>query len=272
VIVLAAHAALFRAPRLSAAILAGASLGIVLLVRHHFSLLFALGILGSGLAVAALRWRNRWRLCLGYAGAALVVFVPWGVRNCLVVGALSPLGTQGGHSLGASFAYDEVTPDGSWDAERLALVWERRKGLPPDYDAARLAIDIRGSLEMERELAVAGQETARRWLRRNWRQIPKAVLIRLRAHALGYGPFGLAALAFGLAAFAFPEMRREAAVCLALLAMSATTVVMTFEAGRGRYSAPVRPAAYLMGALGLAGAGARLLRRGGPTGSRSASA
>jgi hypothetical protein len=183
------------------------------------------------------------------------------VRNCLVLGALAPLGTQGGHSLAASFALDAVTPDGSWDAERMAIVWARRQGKPPGYDAAAVAIEVRGSLEAERAMAVAGQDAARRWLRRNWRQIPKVVLIRLRAHALGYGPFGLAALAFGLAALAFPEMRREAASCLAILAMSATTVVLTFEAGRGRYSAPVRPAAYVMGALGLAGAAARLARR-----------
>jgi hypothetical protein len=255
---------------MAAAILAGAALGILLLVRHHFSLLFALGILGSGLA--ALRWRSRWPLCLAYAGAALVVFAPWGVRNSLVLGALAPLGTQGGHSLGSSYALDAITPDGGWDAERLAHVWAKRQGKPAGYDAAQLAIDIRSSLEVERDMAVAGQRQARRWLRRNWHQIPNVVVTRLRAHALGYGPAGVAALAFGLLALGFPEMRREALLCLAILGMSATTVVKTFEAGRGRYSAPVRPAAYSMGALGLAGASARLLRRTGAPGATPDSA
>jgi hypothetical protein len=260
VAVLAAHLALLRDPRVRTGALAGASLGLLMLIRHHFSLLFGLGLLGA--AFAAVWAPGRRRVCLAYAGAALLLFAPWGIRNSLVLGAPMPTGTQGGHGLAASYGGDEVSgeDDGTWNSDQTARLWAKQQKKPRGYVFADLAREMRSSLAVERELAQAGQDAARRWLRRHWRHLPRVALIRLRAHARGYGALGLAAVACGLAALAFPETRRMAALGFAILAMTALTVALTYEEGRGRYAAPVRPVAYLVGAFGLAAAAPRLRR------------
>ena len=196
--VLAAHVSLWREPLPRRGALAGAALGLLMLVRHHFSLLFALGMLGA--AVAATRSRSLRLVSIAYAAAALVVFAPWGLRNCLVLGAPMPLGTQGGHGLAASYGGQPTRgADGTWDSDQSARLWARQKDKPRGYTFAELARELRSSLEQERELAQVGQAAAGDWLRRNWRELPRVVLIRLRAHARGYGAVGLAALAGCLA-------------------------------------------------------------------------
>jgi hypothetical protein len=255
--VLAAHVSLFRDPKRSTALSAGATLGALMLVRHHFSLLFGLGLLGAGLAF--LRGPEPRRLAAAYAGAALLLFAPWGLRNSLVLGAPMPLGTQGGHGLAASYGGDGAEDDdGTWNSDQTARLWARVKGKPPDYAFADLARELRGSLEVERELSVVGQQAAGRWLRRHWRQLPRVALLRLRAHARGYGALGLAAVACGLIALGFGETRGAALPGLAILATTAATVAITYEEARGRYAAPVRPIAYVVGAIGAAAAVSRL--------------
>lgn len=255
--VLAAHVALLRNPTRGTAILAGASLGLLMLVRHHFSLLYALGIFGA--AFGAVRWRTLRPLCVAYGAAALLVFAPWGLRNCLVLQAPMPLGTQGGHGLAASYGEDAVAgDDGTWNSDQSARLWAKRKGKPSDYRFADLARELRSSLELERELALVGQTAVRPWMRRNWRRLPAIALVRLRAHARGYGALGLAAVACGFAALAFAETRRVAMSGFVIMAMTALTVALTYEEARGRYAAPVRPVAYLVGSLGLAASASRL--------------
>ena len=70
---------------------------------------------------------------------------------------------------------------------------------------------------------------------------------------------GLAAIAWGLVALALPETRRVAALCFVVIGTTALVVALTVESN-GRYGAPVRPVAYLVGALGLAASTSRLLQ------------
>jgi hypothetical protein len=257
--VLAAHIVLVRTPTLRHGILAGVSVGLLMLVRHHFSLLFALALATAALGVV--RGRGRRPLFVAYAAAALLVFAPWGVRNSLVVGAPMPLGTQGGHGLAAAYGEDTLAgDDGTWNSDQSAQVWAKAKGKPSGYTFADLARELRSSLALEREVAEVGQAAARDWLRRHWRRLPGIAWVRLRAHATGYGALGLAAVLAGLAALVLVETRREAALGFAVLATTALTVALTYEEARGRYAAPVRPAAYLVGALGLAASANRLLQ------------
>jgi hypothetical protein len=86
--------------------------------------------------------------------------------------------------------------------------------------------------------------------------------VTLRAHARGYGWIGLAAIAWGLVALALPESRRLAVLGFVIIGTTALTVALTVES-RGRYGAPVRPVAYLVGSLGLTASTSRLLRAKG---------
>jgi hypothetical protein len=253
---LAAHVALLRHPRWRTAALAGVLLGLLVLVRHQFALLWVIGICSA--AFCALGSRAPRKVWAAYAGAALLTLTPWCVRNCLVLDALMPLGTQGGQALATRFVEDKVG-NGSWAPGQAARLWARLTGKPKGYRYVHLARDFRTSLAVERGLAIAGQDAARAWLRRNWRLVPAVVWVNLRAHARGYGSIGLAAVAFGVLALALPETRRVAALGAIVIGTIALTVASTYES-RGRYSAPVRPVAYLIGSLGLTASTSRLLR------------
>jgi len=254
-LVLAAHVALLRNPTRQTGMLAGSSLGLLVLVRHFFSPLWALGIFAA--AFGAVRSRALRPFWLAYGSTALLMLVPWGVRNCLVLDALMPLGTQGGHVLAGKYVEDEIRGAATWNSGRVARLWAKRQGKPSGYTYGKLARELRTSLAMDRDVAMVGQQAAREWLRRNWRQLPAVALVSLRAHARGYGALGLAAVVCAFAGLAVPETRRVAAPALAVMAVTALTVALTVEA-HGRYGAPVRPVAYLAGSLGLTASMSRI--------------
>jgi hypothetical protein len=248
---LVAHLILLRQPKPSMAALAGTTLGLLLLVRYHFVLLYGVALLGA--AIGALRSRLLRPICGAYGGAALLIIAPWCARNCLVLDAWMPLGTQGGHGLAASYGGNSVRGGaGTWNFDRALKLWARHEGKASGYAFADLARELRSSLEVEREFAQVGQRAALDWLRRNWRHVPAVACARLRAHARGYGILGLLAVGWGLVALAFRKTRAPAALGLSILVMNALAVALTYEEARGRYATPVRPVACLIGSLGLA--------------------
>jgi len=161
---LAAHVALFREPRHATAILAGALLGLLVLLRHQFFLLWLIGTCSAAVCVVGSRTPRRF--WLAYASAAFLTLLPWCLRNCLVLDAPMPLGTQGGHALATKFVEDKIG-NGAWEPDQAARLWAKRTGKPSSYRYATLAREFRTSLAVERDLAIAGQEAARAWLGRN---------------------------------------------------------------------------------------------------------
>jgi hypothetical protein len=137
---LAAHVALVRNPRHPTGILAGALLGLLVLVRHQFFLLWIIGMCSAAFCVGGSRAPRK--LCLAYAGAALLTLTPWCLRNCLVLDAPMPLGTQGGHVLAAKFVEDKIG-NGAWDPAQAARLWAKLTGKPSGYSYSALARDFR---------------------------------------------------------------------------------------------------------------------------------
>jgi hypothetical protein len=196
---------------------------------------------------------------VAHGSAALLVLVPWCVRNCLILRAPMPLGTQGGQVLAATYVDGEPgAVDGEWNSGQAARLWAKQKGRPIGYAYVDLARELRTSLAVDREFAMVGQEAAREWLRRNWPRLPAIAFITLSAHVRGYGALGLAAVIGGLAALAFPNTRRVAALGFVIMAATASTVALTFT--HHRFIAPVRPVAYLVGSLGVTACASWLLR------------
>jgi hypothetical protein len=256
--VLGAHLALLRNPTPRTGLVAGSLLGLLALTRHHFAALWAFAILGA--ALATLRGRAARLAWIAHGGAALAVFVPWCVRNCLLLEAPMPLGTQGGQVLASTYVAGEPGAiGGRWNAAQAARLWAARKGRPTGYTYDDLAREIRTSLAVDREFALAGQEAAREWFRSNWRRLPAVVSATLAAHVWGYGALGLAAVACGAAALAFPETRLLAVLGFVILSLTAATVSLTFT--HPRFMAPVRPVAYVLGAVGLAASASWILAR-----------
>jgi hypothetical protein len=261
---LAAHYALTRHPTPRTGLLAGSLLGLLMLLRSFFAPLWAVGLVGA--LLAAVRSHVQRPCWLAYAGAALLVPAPWAVRNCLLLDAPLPLGTQGGHALAGRYVDDEIR-GATWNSELVGRLWAARMGLA-SVRYSLLERKIRMSLAVEREMALMGQQAAREWLTRNWRRLPAAALLSLRAHARGYETFGLAAVLCAFAGLAIPEIRGMVGLGLAVVVTNALTVALTYEAA-GRFSVPVRPVAYLAGSIAVAALLARLLRASASLAGRS---
>jgi hypothetical protein len=162
---------------------------------------------------------------------------------------------------------DDEIRGATWNSELVGRLWAARMGLA-SVRYSLLERKIRMSLAVEREMALMGQQAAREWLTRNWRRLPAAALLSLRAHARGYETFGLAAVLCAFAGLAIPEIRGMVGLGLAVVVTNALTVALTYEAA-GRFSVPVRPVAYLAGSIAVAALLARLLRASASLAGRS---
>jgi len=87
---------------------AGALFGLAALVRPT-ALPVALGIGFLIFAVSILKHGNEWRHALVFITFCLLVMMPWGIRNYLVIGNFTLLSTEGGHVfwLGNNPEYDK---------------------------------------------------------------------------------------------------------------------------------------------------------------------
>lgn len=89
--------------------------------------------------------------------ASCSLTAPWWVRNCLVLGAFMPTGTQGGIGIADAFSDSAVASHGSWTsqtADRIAA------GMRRDPAFAQLS-----PIAFEREHARQGAAHARAWIR-----------------------------------------------------------------------------------------------------------
>lgn len=89
--------------------LAGALFGLAALVRPT-ALPVVIGLAGAIFVAALVRRRSRrqWRPALVFVAVCLLVMLPWGLRNQVVLGSFTLLSTEGGHVfwLGNNPAYD----------------------------------------------------------------------------------------------------------------------------------------------------------------------
>ena len=113
----------------------------------------------SATAVQPRRLQTRWQSAfhiLGplavVMGCAVLVYAPWAVRNCVVLGRFMPMGTQGMMELSAAFSDQAVNDQGVWfNLGQLGF-----------FDS----IDQPGSTRIEQELARAdfSKSTAMKWI------------------------------------------------------------------------------------------------------------
>ncbi|MBL8774586.1 MAG: DUF2231 domain-containing protein [Acidimicrobiales bacterium] len=93
----------------------GALIGFTALVRPP-GLLLVLVAAGALIAVRG-SWRTAWRPALAVSGVALLVLVPWTVRNIVQVGTFTPVATNGaaflcqGHGPGVKADVDDMTEE-----------------------------------------------------------------------------------------------------------------------------------------------------------------
>jgi hypothetical protein len=219
------------------AVLAGLVLGVLALSRSIFMLWIPLTLLAPGADRSSGRaaWRGR---ALSVA-VALLVIGPWWIRNCVVLEALMPFGTQAPLNLPAGFSDRALRFKGQWMSNPGDGVEE--------VDAMNL-----GPVQSDVWLAKHRSALTLRWIRANpvnalrlmgmhmWQEVKPRRL-----------PYPTGAWLLPLAALAAVFLYRSAGVRVVALMMAANMlgIALTWSA-RGQFMAPVQPMlAALVGAL-----------------------
>jgi hypothetical protein len=186
---------------------------------------------------------------------ALAVVVPWSIRDSLLLGRFSPLGTHGGQNLAAAYSDEAVRRGGLW------FNLDETGFFPPAIDDTRPGPD--------RELARAAKSRAAAidWARRNPLKLP--LLAALRAWQLWQPRMHWDALILGLAALGLIlwPVTADRRIFASLLLANTLAVAATWCVG-GRFLVPLLPVLHTAAACGLwlallaAIDARRLIRRG----------
>jgi hypothetical protein len=242
---------LAAAPRMRTAIACGIFMGLMGLARNFFVLWLPLvTILAAWLVMRAGVPRRR---ALKLAGTLLVVAialqVPWWIRNCRVLGAFMPLGTEGGVSLYAGYSDGALKHAHWWNATRMEMRTEfiNEIGHPcPDDDVALARCEAKGTLL---------------WIAHHPGKVPGLVWKRVATTLGSLHEAGRYATIFVTALAApFIVWRRRAFIDVpnaiifaAMIVFDLLTISMTWAAG-WRFLVPVEPMIAAGAALALVAA------------------
>ena len=223
---------------------AGAAYGFLILVRSIFVLWAPfLGVLVWWLLNQSPKQDTivRAKLLGAFLATALVVVLPWWIRNCVLLHAFSPTGTQGPIGLAGGYSDAAYNLDGDWNGERQI---EIMRGLMQHEWYRELS-----PLRQEQELARESMRQVWIWIGDNWEKLPVLAAGRLfqtwwRAsllHMLFYLPVFVGAVA----------LRRSipGKVLIGFLVINSLVVMGTYSAG-GRFLVPMRPVLHVLAGIG----------------------
>jgi 4-amino-4-deoxy-L-arabinose transferase-like glycosyltransferase len=228
------------------AVLLGVSYGAAILTRTILALWLPV-ILGLTYALARPAdsgWvSGRAMRLTGLMLATIVVLLlPWGVRNSLLLGRFSPLGTQGAMNLAAGYSDEAVANRGNWFSQYRAGLFD--EVLSP----------LQSPLQQELAMAEDSSRRASQWLRLNAHKVPRLAYYKARSLWQPRGMFRMGLLvggALGLVLLSRIEFR-AALVFLSLLAANTAAVAATWTVG-DRFTVPVLPLMTVLSAAGLWG-------------------
>jgi hypothetical protein len=218
-------------------IASGLVLGALALTRSIFLLWVPLTMLAPGAdrSSGKAAWRGR---AISVA-VALLVIGPWWVRNCVVLEAFLPFGTQAALNLPAGFGPRALRFKGQWMSN-------------PGDGAPEIAALKLDPVESEVRLAQYRSALALRWIRENpldaLRLMGQHVWQEVKPRRL---PYPTGAWLWPVAALAAVYLRRSPGVGVIVLMVAANTlgIALTWSA-RGQFIAPVQPMlAALAGAM-----------------------
>ncbi len=181
----------------------------------------------------------------GFGLASLLLTGPWWVRNCLVLDALMPTGTQGGIGIADGFSDSAYANFGSWTSETADRIASEMRLDPSLQTLSRI--------EFEKEHSRRGSQSAKAWIRKH-----PELLMQLSwwkfSRLWEYGSV-LHGLLFGCCFLGLWYARDHALskVLLLLFVLNSLTVVATYHTYE-RFMTPFRPLIH-----GLVGFGCQML-------------
>lgn len=181
-------------------------------------------------------------VAVAFGLCSLMLTGPWWVRNCIVLNALMPTGTQGGIGIADGFSDSAMENFGSWTPQTAVRILAE---LRADLDFAG-----QSEIEIEKEHSRRGAASASEWIRSH----PES-LVRLTwwkfSRLWEFGSVQHTAL-FSLCA-AGMWFSRNTTLCrilLLLFALNSLTVMATYHTYE-RFLTPFRPVIHAMCAWGL---------------------
>ncbi len=221
-----------------------------------------------------------WRFGLSLRRGAIVIvliscLVPlaWWIRNCYVLKAFMPLGTQAGINLPDEYSNAAVESGGVWSGRGLRDVWAKHwgdeallpylgsEGFPPPEQLRPLwAGDdagygwmvyslVTGHIDLERETARAGQWAGIGWILDHPLHVPGLMLAKAWNELSPLWISLLPALAAGVTLI-FTRHDPLVRSVWWLLAFGVIAVMLTHSVG-GRFLSPYAPALYLLSGVGI---------------------
>jgi len=258
-------------------IYAGLALGLLCLDRSIFVLMVPFACL----TLAAAKPQPAARVLKSTAvifAIAMLVQMPWWVRNVAVSGQFLPLGTQGGFNLPDEYGPYALGIGTQWTGKGIRDAWippsEATRPIPipagfsqeffyqlwpstVNYDpndhrlAAVMYATVCTSLSSEIAVSAAGQRAALEWVRTNSSKLPR--LMATKAITLTMGRRGFLAIGALLLLIAYIRMRHRRRIILCLVSLIACYVwaVTLTHVIVGRFLLPILPSLYVGMALGV---------------------
>jgi hypothetical protein len=217
-------------------IAAGLTFGALVLTRSFYVAwypalwLWAAVALGRNASDASIA--RRLRPVAAFALASIALTAPWWIRNCVVLEAVMPTGTQGGIGIADGFSDSAFRNHGSWTSETADAI---AAAMRADPQLAKLT-----PIEFEREHARRGTASAQQWIRTH-----RGELLTLSwwkfARLWESGSPAHGVLWLMLVAGLWTARRQPLArTLMVLLAMNSLTVVATYHTYE-RFLLPFRP-------------------------------
>ena len=219
--------------------LPGVWLMIVLATRIRYRNFFSLGTFDRVLLPT---FSEDCRRATAIVAIAMLVCAPWWIRNCVVLKALMPLGTQGAITLVGGYNDKAILKKGQWHVEpenRLRKEAEAEVG-PVDIPTREVHVARRASRQVKE------------WIRAHLGTLPNLAWVRLKNE---WNPYNGRALAFRLTALVglcwLCTLHRSAALLLGgVIIINSITVMMLYSVG-GRFLVPTYGILYTLAGIGI---------------------
>ncbi|MEQ9408329.1 MAG: glycosyltransferase family 39 protein [Fuerstiella sp.] len=221
--------------------LAGVLAGLSILTRS-IVVLWLPGLLITVLWLGRRIHHQRWIQCLGRAGifltTALLVILPWSIRNIRLLDTFAPMGTQGWMEISAGYSEIAVQHGGVW----------QNLGAAGFFDD----VDTTGLTGVQRELVLAdySRAAAFSWIRRHTSKIPLLAVMKVYHEFRPHSWYEALVLVLGALGAVTTIRQRSTQIFLALLLTNAAAIGLTWSV-EGRFLVPQLFILYALSGKGL---------------------
>lgn len=230
------------------AALCGLSLSALVFVRSFYVAWYPLlWIVVAGLVFREIRRGTQssaqgLRLVISFGLCSLLLIGPWWVRNCIVLKAIMPTGTQGGIGIADGFSDSAMENFGSWTPQIALSILKELRADPKFAEASEL--------EIEKEHCRRGAARASEWIKSHPERLLQLTWWKF-SRLWEFGSVQHTVL-FGLCAMGmwFSRITPLTRVLLLLFVLNSLTVMATYHTYE-RFLTPFRPLIHVMCAWGI---------------------